>query len=150
MLMSDPTPSANFHPAAPILPVAGLAASLDYYVRVLGFTLDLQDAIGMASVSRERCTLMLCQGDQGHGGTWVWVGVADADALHDELTARGAVVRHPPTDYPWAREMQIADPDGNVLRLGSDPRVGADPGEWLDMHGIRWAQDSFGIWQRAD
>ena len=150
MLMSDPTPSANFHPAAPILPVADLAASLDYYVRVLGFTLDLQDAIGMASVSRERCTLMLCQGDQGHGGTWVWVGVADADALHDELTARGAVVRHPPTDYPWAREMQIADPDGNVLRLGSDPRVGADPGEWLDMHGIRWAQDSFGIWQRAD
>ena len=56
MLMSDPTPSAKFHPAAPILPVAGLAASLDYYVRVLGFTLDLQDAIGMASVSRERCT----------------------------------------------------------------------------------------------
>jgi catechol 2,3-dioxygenase-like lactoylglutathione lyase family enzyme len=150
MLMSDHTPSANFHPAAPILPVADLAASLDYYVRVLGFTLDWQDAIGMASVSRERCTLMLCQGDQGHAGAWVWVGVADADALHDELTARGAIVRHPPTDYPWAREMQIADPDGNVLRLGSDPRVGADPGEWLDMHGIRWAQDSFGTWQRAD
>ena len=78
------------------------------------------------------------------------VGVTDADALHDELKARGAIVRHPPTDYSWAREMQIADPDGNVLRLGSDPRVGAEPGEWLDMHGIRWAQDSFGIWQRAD
>jgi hypothetical protein len=93
---------------------------------------------------------MLCQGDQGHAGTWVWVGVADVDALHESLKARGAIVRHPPSDYPWAREMQIADPDGNVLRLGSDPRVGAEPGEWLDMHGVRWAQDSFGAWQRAD
>ena len=45
---------------------------------------------------------------------------------------------------------QVADLDGNVLRLGSDPRVGAEPGEWLDMHGVRWAQDSFGAWQRAD
>lgn len=148
--MTDPTPSVNFHPAAPILPVADLAASLDYYVRVLGFTLDWQDAIGMASVSRERCTLMLCQGDQGHRGTWVWIGVADADTLHDELKGRGAIVRHPPNDYPWAREMQIADPDGNVLRLGSDPRVGAEPGAWLDMHGVRWTQDSFGTWQRED
>jgi hypothetical protein len=76
--------------------------------------------------------------------------VTDVDALHETLKARGAIVRHPPSDYPWAREMQVADPDGNVLRLGSDPRVGAEPGEWLDMHGVRWAQDSFGAWQRAD
>jgi len=148
--MADPAPPPMLRVASPILPVSDLARSLAYYVRVLGFTLDWQDATGMASVSRERCTLMLCQGDQGHRGTWVWVGVADADALHEELKARGATVRHAPTDYPWAREMQVADPDGNVLRLGSDPRVGAEPGEWLDMHGIRWAQDSFGTWQRAD
>ena len=146
--MADPTPSAGFHVAAPILPVADLAVSLDYYVRVLGFTEDWRDATGVVSVSRDRCTLMLCQGDQGHPGTWVWIGVADADALHDELKARGAIVRHPPSDYPWAREMQIADPDGNVLRMGSDPHVGAEPGAWLDMHGVRWTQDSFGSWQR--
>ena len=23
---------------------------------------------------------MLCQGDQGHGGTWIWIAVSDADA----------------------------------------------------------------------
>jgi len=139
-----------FHAASPILPVGDLAKSLEYYVRVLGFAVDWQDATGSASVSRGPCTLMLCQGDQGHAGTWVWIGVSDADALHDELMARGAIVRHPPSDYPWAREVQIADLDGNVLRMGSDPRVGAEPGEWLDMHGVRWAQDSFGGWQRAD
>lgn len=148
--MTDPVPSANFHPAAPILPVADLGTSLDYYVRVLGFTIDWRDDMGTASVSRERCSLMLCQGDQGHAGAWVWIGVGDADALHDELKARGAIVRHAPTNYPWARELQIADPDGNVLRLGSEPQVGMPTGEWLDMHGVRWSQDSFGGWQRAD
>ena len=148
--MVDPVPPSMFHAASPILPVSDLAKSLDYYVRVLGFTVDWQDATGMASVSRGGCALMLCQGDQRKSGTWVWVGVTDVDALHETLKARGAIVRHPPSDYPWAREMQIADLDGNVLRLGSDPRVGAEPGEWLDMHGVRWAQDSFGAWQRAD
>jgi catechol 2,3-dioxygenase-like lactoylglutathione lyase family enzyme len=148
--MADPAPPSMFRAASPILPVSDLAKSLDYYVHVLGFAVDWQDATGTASVARDGCALMLCQGDQGHAGTWVWVGVADVDALHESLKARGAIVRHPPSDYPWAREMQIADPDGNVLRLGSDPRVGAEPGEWLDMHGVRWAQDSFGAWQRAE
>lgn len=145
----DPHP-ATFHSAAPILPVANLGASLDYYVRVLGFAVDWRDDTGIASVSRDRCTLMLCQGDQGHAGAWVWVGVADAAALHEDLKARGAIVRLPPTDYPWGLELQNADPDGNVLRLASEPRVGMTTGEWLDMHGVRWAQDSFGGWQRAD
>jgi hypothetical protein len=28
----------------------------------------------------------------------------------------------PPTRYTWALKMQIEDPDGNVLRMGSDPK----------------------------
>lgn len=30
-------------------------------------------------------------------------------------------IRHGPVTYPYAREMHIADPDGNVIRVGSDP-----------------------------
>ena len=30
-------------------------------------------------------------------------------------------IRLPPTNYFWALEMHTEDPDGNVLRLGSDP-----------------------------
>jgi hypothetical protein len=37
-----------------------------------------------------------------------------------------------------ALEMQVEDLDGNVLRLGSDPRAGEPEGEWLDTHGHRW------------
>jgi predicted enzyme related to lactoylglutathione lyase len=48
--------------------------------------------------------------------------VDDAEKLHEELKARGVAIRLPPTNFPWALEMQIEDPDGNVLRLGSEPR----------------------------
>ena len=52
----------------------------------------------------------------------VRVGVADAEKLHAEWAARGVKILPPPTNYPWALEMQGEDPDGNVLRLGSEPR----------------------------
>jgi hypothetical protein len=85
-----------------------------------------------------RCGLFLCQGDQGHAGAWVWIDGTDVDALYEEYKASGAKIRHPPTNYSWALEMQVEDLDGNVLRLGSDPRAGEPDGEWLDMYGHRW------------
>ncbi len=33
-----------------------------------------------------------------------------------------SIDRLPPSNYRWALEMQIEDPDGNVLRLGSEAR----------------------------
>jgi catechol 2,3-dioxygenase-like lactoylglutathione lyase family enzyme len=107
----------------PILRVARLEASVGYYVERLGFRVDWQEPGVMASVSRDGHAIMLCEGAQGHPGTWVWIGVHDAEALHAELLARGALVRTPPTNHPWALETQAADPDGHVLRFGSGPRT---------------------------
>jgi uncharacterized glyoxalase superfamily protein PhnB len=48
--------------------------------------------------------------------------VTDVDRLHEELSARGAVVQLPPTDQSWGiREMGIRDPDGNVLGFATKP-----------------------------
>src|SRR5215213_11197332 len=143
-------PAVVFGGVSPILRVANLAASVDYYVRVLGFTVDWEDPGVIASVSRGGCGIFLCEGDQGNPGSWVWIGVADAEALFEEYRASGAKVRHPPTSYPWAMEMQVEDPDGNVLRLGSDSKADEPVGEWLDMHGRRWATTPAGGWARAD
>jgi len=140
---------ATFGGAAPIFRVAWLAASLEYYVTVLGFKIDWEES-GIAAVSRDRCCLFLCQGDQGHPGAWTWVGVADAEAVFEELRARGARVRHPPTNYSWALELQVEDLDGNVLRLGSEPRKNGPVGEWLDMHGHAWVKTADGDWTRVD
>lgn len=105
----------------PILRVADLAASLGFYRQVLGFSVDWEAGADMASVSRDGKPIMLCHGGQGQPGTWVWVGVEDARALHDEVAARGARIRLAPARHEWALEFQVEDPDGHVLRFGSDP-----------------------------
>ena len=42
------------------------------------------------------------------------------------------------TNYSWAYEMQVEDLDGNVLRIGSEPKADRPFGGWLDMHGDAW------------
>jgi hypothetical protein len=53
----------NFHGAIPILRVANLGATLDYYVKILGFSIDWEYPT-IASVSRDRCCVFLSEGDQ--------------------------------------------------------------------------------------
>ena len=139
----------EFEGRTPILPVRSLAASLEYYVRVLGFKVDWQTPY-FASVTRGRCGLFLCEGDQGHPGTWVWIGVGDAGALCEEYRGTGAKIRHPPTNYEWTYEMQVEDLDGNVLRMGSEPKSDQPYGEWLDMRGQAWKPAGEGGWEKAD
>jgi uncharacterized glyoxalase superfamily protein PhnB len=137
-----------FEGVTPILRVRNLAASVEYYVQRLGFKIDWQAPI-FASVSRDRCHIFLSEGDQGNPGGWVWIGLEDADALFEEYRASGAKVRHPPTNYDWAYEMQVEDPDGNILRMGSDQKPDQPIGEWLDMQGRLWRFEG-GEWVRRD
>jgi catechol 2,3-dioxygenase-like lactoylglutathione lyase family enzyme len=141
--------AVNFEGGNPIFRVRSGAASIDYYVRVLGFKLDWGDG-GFACVSRGRFHLFLCEGDQGHPGSWAWIGVSDAEALFEEYRAAGAKIRHPPTNYSWAYEMQVEDLDGNVLRLGSEPKMDQPFGEWLDMHGNAWVASPEGGWTKVE
>jgi|SRR5471030_2269433 len=143
----------EFRSPSPILRINDLDISLNYYVDVLGFKMDWRDDDGnsFASISRGHCQLFLSAGDQGHPGSWMWIGVSDVDALHQELLGKGARVRHPPANYPWgSRELHIEDPDGNVLRLGSKNRPGEPVGDWLDMRGVLWRRTPEGGWTRVE
>lgn len=149
--MSESEPAAiAFKGVVPILRVQNLAASIAYYVNVLGFELDWEDEGVFASVSRGSCGIFLCEGGQGHTGSWVWVGVSDVDVLHEELRGRGARIRQPPTNFWWACEMQVADPDGNVLRMGSHSKPDQPYGPWRDMHGDLWYLQPGGGWSRTE
>jgi predicted enzyme related to lactoylglutathione lyase len=113
----------KFECANPILSVADMARSVRYYVDVLGFTNADWGSDDFTSVNRDIAGIYLCHGDQGQPGTWAWIGVEDVEALYREYQASGANIRRPPTNYPWAYEMQVEDPDGHVLRFGSEPRA---------------------------
>jgi uncharacterized glyoxalase superfamily protein PhnB len=130
---TDPSkpPAVPFENSVPILRVRSLRASLDYYVKVLGFQVDWGHESVMASVGRDRAHIMLCEGDQGNPGTWVWVGVEDAEALFHEYSASGATIALPPTNYPWALEIHVTDPDGHVLRFGSEPKDDRSFDDWV-------------------
>jgi predicted enzyme related to lactoylglutathione lyase len=111
----------RFENSAPILRVENMEASLRFYVNLLGFTNAVWGTGDFTHVSRDQAGIYLCRGDQGRGGAWAWIGVEDAEKLHEEYKARGVKIRLPPTNFPWALEMQVEDPDGNVLRMGSAP-----------------------------
>jgi len=55
--------------------------------------------------------------------TDAFLWVVDVDLLHEEISARGAVVQLPPTNQTWGtRETGIRDPDGNVLVFAAKPQ----------------------------
>jgi catechol 2,3-dioxygenase-like lactoylglutathione lyase family enzyme len=107
----------------PILRVENMEAALRFYVDVLGFRNASWGTDDFTSVNRDSAGIYLCRGSQGRGGAWVWLGVDNVEAIYADLKSRGIPIRMPPTNYSWALEMHLEDPDGNVLRLGSEPRA---------------------------
>jgi catechol 2,3-dioxygenase-like lactoylglutathione lyase family enzyme len=136
----------GFEGVTPILRVRSVTDSAAYYQQRLGFKLDWETP-GFISVSRDKCHIFLCEGDQGHFGTWIWLGVEDAEALFYEYQASEARMRHPPSNYAWAYEMQGRR--SGWQRAASRLRAKRRPAHWrvagyaahsLDFQ--RWPMDS--------
>jgi catechol 2,3-dioxygenase-like lactoylglutathione lyase family enzyme len=106
----------------PILSVKDMNISRAFYVDILGFEEAEWGDNNFTSISRDNCGIYLCRGEQGNPGTWIWIGFdGDIFSLYNELREKGVAIRQPPISHPWAMEMQIEDPDGHVLRFGTDP-----------------------------
>ena len=113
----------RFESAVPVLNVKNVPVSIDYYVEKLGFEMewDWETPATFACVHRDDVRIFLCQDGQGQTGMWISIFVQDVDALYEDYKRRGAMIRQAPTNFPWGvREMNVEDPDGHRLRLGSD------------------------------
>jgi len=113
--------TVRFERSQPILRVEDMQRALHFYLGKLGFKKAEWSTNDFAMVERDGASIAEKLAAQGKGGAWVWLGVGDARKLHDELKAAGVKITMPPTNQPWALEFQVEDPDGNVLRLGSEP-----------------------------
>jgi len=127
--MNEKAPS-KLECTIPILPVADLAASVAFYTERLGFILDWGDlqADSVCSVSRDGRPIMLLRQTPPITPSWVWIGLED-ESLFEQYRAQGVRVLQEPQNHAWAYEMKFADLDGNVLWLGTEPRMEEAAGE---------------------
>lgn len=107
---------------APILYVQDMSRSLAFYIDILGFKNADWGNDDFTAINRDNSGIYLCRGAQGSPGTWIWIGFdGDIFSLHEKLKSLNVTIKLPPTNFSYAYEMQIIDPDGHVLRLGTDP-----------------------------
>ncbi|WP_423834777.1 glyoxalase superfamily protein [Streptomyces manipurensis] len=103
----------------PTLRVADAEAAVAWYAR-LGFAKQWEHRFepgfpAFVEVARGAVRLFLSEhtGD-ARPDTLVYLRVRDVDAVAAEFGVQ-------PEDAPWAREIELRDPDGNRLRIGTPP-----------------------------
>lgn len=102
--------------ALPELPFDDVPAAVGYYRDVLGFKINYQqDDLGV--MDRDAITVLLIARTQEHKGIGSFEAyVANADALYEELLAKGARVLGPPVSHPWGlRDFRVIDIEGNRI-----------------------------------
>ena len=119
---------SNIVHVTPFLLVPDLDAALDFFTRVLGFTVPFQmqnyaylslDTAGLRLLA-ERTARPVTRED---ARTTVYIDVRDVDALYAELQSRLATLAaedvRPPVDQYWGmRELSVRMPDGHWLTFG--------------------------------
>ncbi|HXU09981.1 MAG TPA: VOC family protein [Blastocatellia bacterium] len=117
--------------AAPYFPVTDVERSMNFYDQVLGFRCEYSAGVPLqfAICSRDGLPVMLRRVEanavivpnEKQGGTWdAFFWVNDADALHSELSSKGADIAYGPLiqESYRMREFAVRDSDGHVLGFG--------------------------------
>lgn len=109
-----------------VLAVRDFDATAKYFHEALGFDLQWTDASDWRLLSRGQVNVMIghCPdvipaADVGDHSYFAYLHVEDVDAMHAELSNRGAIIQMPPKDQPYGqREMVVATPDGHRMVIG--------------------------------
>ena len=120
--------------------VKDMAAMIRFYRDVLGFAIEEElDAENVYLVKEGTLFLLYgradfekmtsrkydyVQGLNGHAEIALYVDTfAEVDERYREVTAKGGVPVLPPTTEPWGqRTCYVADPEGNLIEIGSFDR----------------------------
>jgi catechol 2,3-dioxygenase-like lactoylglutathione lyase family enzyme len=120
-------------PWAFVLAVPDVDRSAAYFRDVLGFHILWEEATDWRLAERDGVRIMLGQcptdtpaSEIGSHNLFGYLSVSDVDALHAELTGRGAHCSAP-TDMPYGmREIVVTTIDGHRIVLGQDsPEIAA-------------------------
>jgi catechol 2,3-dioxygenase-like lactoylglutathione lyase family enzyme len=103
------------------IPVTDQIRSRDWYISTLGLqvefevpeqrTIALRDTDGFTIFLRE------VSGPVSSNGCALWFQVSDVDMTFADWRARGVVFAHGPRKSHWGYGVELADPDGYLIRL---------------------------------
>lgn len=127
----------EFHQTIPILRIFDVTKAKEFYLGFLGFTTDWEhrfepDAPLYTQISRGSLVLHLSEhhGDCCPGST-VFVWMAEIEAFHREITAKGYNYLRPglETTFYNTRAVEVTDPFGNRIRFNERLEAAAPAGD---------------------
>lgn len=130
-----PAPPAAFSRSQPVFYVNDVLDSVNYYHDLLGFTVDflyretpdarpVHAGVARGEWSGSRVVIQLSEAQRAgvfEPASYLYIFVdSHLDHLFAQYQEHGVDIVSPPQNYPWGlREFAIRDPDGHVLRFGS-------------------------------
>ena len=103
------------------LPVSDWQASRQWYVEVLGLTVEFEmpDRRSVAVCDEHDFTVFLAEGPvPAHPEAFaLYFQVDDVHVAHPAMLARGGRESHPPRKVFWGYGAELFDPDGYTVRL---------------------------------
>jgi uncharacterized glyoxalase superfamily protein PhnB len=117
----------------PMLPVASMPASLDFYCGKLGFEVEKRnDHWGWAMLRFDECRLMVDESINAHPDkardTVLYLYPEDIVEYHRQVRANGLEVPELNVTFYGLREFRISDPDGNRWWIGQSASTEAEGG----------------------
>jgi predicted enzyme related to lactoylglutathione lyase len=118
-------PTSNpdqFYQGAPLLLVPDVAATADFFRRILGFKSDPGTETPEYSVVwRDNAAVHLAKGKHAPTGVRIFFWVKDVNALYEQVIKRGVAIAVPLETRSYGiRDFPILDPNGVLLVLGQD------------------------------
>lgn len=112
--------------ATPVMRVSDYQRAKSFYMDVLGFSVveeagDPVTGFGIFQAGSARVFLHAWDGPEAAYDGWRgYFYVRDLPALVERLQATGQTFKGPTDTFYDMREVEVADPDGNVLAFGTD------------------------------
>jgi len=124
---SHPPPVPAFKKMSPLLPVADIEHSIEFYINKLGFSLDFRYEDFYAGIVKDGHSIHLkCSAPPESGAPAandgknkddldIMFSVGDIERLYEYVLSQSIEIVQPLRDMPYGREFYIADPDGNRI-----------------------------------
>jgi len=105
----------------PYLIVRDIKESLKFYVNILGFD-EYVETQNLAIIEGDGHQIHLIKSQDAPTINRIWIGVDDIETLYDQFKKNDVIFIQEPSNFSWAYQMIIEDPDGNKLIFGSAPK----------------------------